>query len=151
MKSDLVKYFRGLWITYFLYVWIFQSAQGFEDFFIINQRWQIISRISLVVFPVYIVVFWLLSKKLTVLDYRLLYLTFLFWFLLTSVIGGKSGVNCFLIDIPIILLSFGIYLIKIPLTSLLKINNVSRFSVFSWGCIFLLILLLHIAIPAIPE
>jgi hypothetical protein len=78
-------------------------------------------------------------------------LTFLFWFLLTSVIGGKSGVNCFLIDIPIILLSFGIYLIKIPLTSLLKINNVSRFSVFSWGCIFLLILLLHIAIPAIPE
>ena len=122
MKSDLVKYFRGLWITYFLYVWIFQSAQGFEDFFIINQRWQIISRISLVVFPVYIVVFWLLSKKLTVLDYRLLYLTFLFWFLLTSVIGGKSGVNCFLIDIPIILLSFGIYLIKIPLTSLLKIR-----------------------------
>ena len=117
-----------------------------EEFFEISIGWDIISRIPVVVFPIYILFYWLLSKRLTVLDYRLLYLTFLFWFLVTSIIG-ESGYNYFLIDIPIILLSFGVYLIKIPLTSLLKINNVSRFSVLFWVGIFILIMNLHVVIP----
>ena len=123
--------------------------RGFDDFFEILHWFEIFLRVSLIIVPIYIIVLWQVRDRIISLDYHTLYIPFIFWIILVALIGGKSGTNFYLVELPIVVMSLGLYLLKFPFITVFKIQNHLPVSIVLWVAICLLILATHYFLPVL--
>ena len=74
------------------------------------------------------------------LDYHTLYIPFVFWIILIALTGGKSGTTFYVVELPIVVMSLGLYLLKFPLMSFFMMKNPVPVSFVLWVVICLLII-----------
>jgi hypothetical protein len=140
-----------LGIFYILYLLFFQLARGLDGFFKISHWWEIFLHVSLIIVPIYIIVLWQARDRMTPLDYHTLYIPFVFWIILVALTGGKSGTTFYIVELPIVVMSLGLYLLKFPLLSFFKMKNSIPISVVLWVVICLLIIGTHYLFPVFPD
>lgn len=136
-------------IGYLVYVAVFWLADGFADFFnFLN--WTIFFKLSLILIPSYIWTLWNMKAKLIPMDYCTVYIPFFFWIIFTGIVGGKSATNFLVVELPVVAILSGLYLLKVPIMSLFKIKNHLLMSISLWVVVCFLIVVVHYSIPSLP-
>lgn len=130
-------FFIILGILYVLYAsafilgrWFMASGKG------------ILLHILFFLFPCYIFTLWKVRNKLVPLDYCTVYIPLLFWIIFINAVGGKSE-GQFLVELAIVGILSGIYLLKIPVVEYFKIKKHWKISFILWFIIFILIVFFH--------
>ncbi|MFH2138354.1 MAG: hypothetical protein ABII88_07570 [Candidatus Omnitrophota bacterium] len=148
MKNNSDKYFFiVLGMLYVLYFLIFVSLGGFNKFFSL-WNWGIFLKIFLLLFPLYIAVIIKAKDKLTALDKKTVYVPVFYWLLFNFLVGYKGAAN-FLVELSIVGILSGAYLIKIPLSKHFK--NQYMLTSILWIVICVLITATHFIMPYLPE
>lgn len=134
-----------LTIFYIIYTIFYGSGLKLQSFFILD--WNIFIKVSMLIFPIYLLLLWKNAQTLSPSDFRGLYIPFLFWILIVLVFGGRSWRNFLVVDLPIVGLLTGLYLIKIPLTEKFKIKK--SVSIILLLIICSLITIIHFMLPSL--
>ena len=121
----------------------------FYDFFSFSNMF-IFLKVYLIIYPIYLLIFFCNKKHIKWYDYFLFYYPIFFWFFLSLFLSGKTLANL-VIDIPIMWLLSGLYLFKFPIVKKQRYDH-SLLTTFMIIAVFsVLITILYIVIPPIPE
>ncbi len=136
-------------VLYILYCFYFFLAVGINEFFSIF-NWMIFAKLGLFIFPIYIYMFYRFEDSARKHDHYLIFFPAVVWFILVCLMGGKSAMNVFIVELPIVGILSGIYFFKFLIVRKNKPNSLRWGALISF-VIIAIIISLHYMLPALPE
>jgi hypothetical protein len=150
VPTKTVVWFGSLGLLYALYVWSFYVTDGFSAFRDFS-RWRLLQKVVLVALPIGITYLWAKRRLLIPLDYHLVYAPFAVWGLAFYLAGRDKGLSNAFVELQIVALLSGLYLLRFSLEAMLPETNSTRIAVGLFLMVLLASFFVPFLIPVLPD